>query len=102
MVKEYRRDCAREGVPSSAIDIHFRVGDDRNDAVVVRIVLSKDEILGLFAGKLHFQLKVGTSAEKNEERATSNAEAVRMGAELDEGTLPAGRKAEVRKRGSGN
>ena len=47
-----KEGAVREGgVPSLVIGVNSTVGDDRNAAMFVRIVLSKDEILGLFAGK---------------------------------------------------
>ena len=87
--------------------VHYMVSDDWNDVVVVRIVLSKDDFLGVSAGKkLHFQLEAGmsaedSSAEKHEVRPSSYAEAVRMGVELD-GGLSASQKAEILARGFGN
>ena len=83
MVKDHmKKGTARGGgVPSSAVGVHSMVGDDRNDAVVVQIFLSKDEILGLFTKKKpHFQLEVGmlmedSSVEKHKARPTSYTKA---------------------------
>ena len=110
MMKDHMKEgIARGGgVPSLAIGVHSMVGDDQNDTVVVQIVLSKDEILGLFTRKKpHFQLEVGmsmedSSVEKHKARRTSYAEASGWGWSWMEARLSAGRKAEVLEGGSRN
>ena len=87
-------------MPSSAVGVHSTVSDDQNDTVVVWIVLSKDEILRLFASKkLHFQLEVGTSVDSRRRSMKRGPLLMRrwsgLGWSWMGARLPAGQKAEI-------
>ena len=73
------------GVQSTSIGIHPMNVDDLKNAMVVRIALSEEDILGLVVGrKLHLRLEVESpveecSQEKGDARLSTYAEAIRRG-----------------------